>query len=435
MSYTPPLLAEVTAFITTTPLLSGATFTASIIDVNGYTQVQTEVRASHDGTINIEFCSDSACTDVVRTISIPYLASSGYQFFSSPAFGNFIKYQFTNNGALTQTDFYYTTKLLTTSLSPQVLTTNAFISPSMVTQLDRSITVGENPSGTLVNEKTEGVAFVTNTPLGIAGVFTSAILDLRGYQQVSTAIVSDQNGVATFQFMSDSIGTVVRTLNITYLASTGFQLLSAPAFTDYVRYSYTNGAVAQTTFHYETKFLTGALSGQLLPLNSPVASGMVANLGRNVLVGQQGIAGTYQNVSVTETINDAGTYYNLNVVSGARPSQITGRIRIAEVLNYLTVSTLQRTITAGKTFFVTDLFLTIDNSDTGNAGRVTLRDGLTVAGATILPIIIQEAVSSGSSTQVFLHTFSEPIQFSIGLFIEEGVGINTVAGTIVGYEE
>lgn len=435
MSYTPPLLAEVTAFITTTPLLSGATFTASIIDVNGYTQVQTEVRASHDGTINIEFCSDSACTDVVRTISIPYLASSGYQFFSSPAFGNFIKYQFTNNGVVTQTDFYYTTKLLTTALSPQILTTNAFISPSMVTQLDRSITVGENPSSTLVNEKVEGVAFVTNTPLGIAGVFTSAILDLRGYQQVSTAIVSNQNGVAKFEFMSDSIGTVVRTLNITYLASTGFQLLSAPAFTDYVRYSYTNGAVAQTTFHYETKFLTGALSGQLLPLNSPVASGMVANLGRNVIVGQQGIAGTYQNVSVTETINDAGTYYNLNVVSGARPSQITGRIRIAEVLNYLTVSTLQRTITAGKTFFVTDLFLTIDNSDTGNAGRVTLRDGLTVAGATILPIIIQEAISSGSSTQVFLHTFSEPIQFSIGLFIEEGVGINTVAGTIVGYEE
>ena len=435
MSYTPPLLAEVTAFKTTTLLASGATFSASIIDVNGYTQVQTEVRASHDGTINIEFCSDLACTDVVRSLSIPYLASSGYQFFSSPAFGNFIKYQFTNNGAVTQTDFYYTTKLLTTSLSPQVLTTNAFISPSMVAQLDRSITVGENPTGTLVNEKTEGVAFVTNTPLGIGGTFSTGILDLRGYQQVSTAIVSDQNGTASFQFMSNSTGTVVRTLNIAYLASTGFQLLSAPAFTDYVRYSYTNGSVAQTTLHYETKFLTGALSGQLLPLNSPVANGMVANLGRNVLVGQQGIAGTYQNVSVTETINDAGTYYNLNVVSGARPSQITGRIRIAEVLNYLTVSTLQRTITAGKTFFVTDLFLTIDNSDTGSAGRVTLRDGLTVAGATILPIIIQEAISSGSSTQVFISTFSEPIQFSIGLFIEEGAGINTVAGTIIGYEE
>lgn len=435
MSYTPPLLAEVTAFKTTTPLGNGATFTATIINVDGYTQVQTEILASHNGTITVEFCTDLACADVVRTLSVPYLASSGYQFFSSPAFGNFIKYQFTNTGGVTQTDFYYTTKLLTTSLSPQVLTTNAFIAPSMVTQLGRSITVGENPSMTLVNEKVEGVAFVTNTPLGIGGTFTTGILDLRGYQQVSTAIVSNQNGTATFEFMSDSIGTVVRTLNITYLASTGFQLLSAPAFTDYVRYSYTNGAVAQTTFHYETKFLTGALSGQLLPLNSPVAGGMVANLGRNVIVGQKGIGGTFENVSVTETLNDSGTFHNLNVVSGARPSQLTGRLKVAEVVNYITVSTLQRTITAGKTFFVTDLLLTIDNSDTGSAGRVNLRDGLTVAGAIVLPIIIQEAISSGSSTQVYIHTFLEPIEFSTGLFIEEGVGINTIAGTIIGYEE
>lgn len=434
MSYTPPLLAEETGFITTTPLASGATFTATIIDVDGYTQVQTEVRASHDGTINVEFCSDSGCTDVVRSLSIPYLATSGYQFFSSPAFGNFIKYQFTNNGVVTQTDFYYTTKLLTTSLSPQVLTTNAFITPSMVTQLDRSITVGENPTGTLVNEKTEGVAFVTNTPLGSGGTFTTGILDLRGYQQVSTAVVSDQNGTAKFEFMSDSIGTIVRTLNITYLASTGFQLLSAPAFTDYVRYSYTNGAVAQTTFHYETKFLTGALSGQLLPLNSPVASGMVANLGRNVIVGQQGTGGTFENVSLTQTTNDSGTYYNLNVVSGARPSQITGRVRVAEVVD-TAVSVLQRTITSGKTFFVTDLLLTIDNSDSGNSGRVNLRDGLTVTGATVLPIQVQESPTNESATQVVTHTFSEPIQFSTGLFIEEGVGINIVTGTIIGYEE
>ena len=434
MSYTPPLLAEVTAFKTTTLLASGATFSASIIDVNGYTQVQTEVRASHDGTINIEFCSDLAFTDVVRSLSIPYLASSGYQFFSSPAFGNFIKYQFTNNGAVTQTDFYYTTKLLTTSLSPQVLTTNAFISPSMVAQLDRSITVGENPTGTLVNEKTEGVAFVTNTPLGIGGTFSTGILDLRGYQQVSTAIVSDQNGTASFQFMSNSTGTVVRTLNIAYLASTGFQLLSAPAFTDYVRYSYTNGAVAQTTFHYETKFLTGALSGQLLPLNSPVAGGMVANLGRNVIVGQEGIGGTFENVSLTETVNDSGTYHNLNVVSGARPSQLTGRLRVAEVID-TSVSVLQRTITSGKTFFVTDLLLTIDNSDSANSGRVNLRDGLTVTGATVLPIQILEPANGKTATQVLTHTFSEPIQFSIGLFIEEGAGINIVTGTILGYEE
>ena len=105
MSYTPPLLAEKTAFLTTALLANGATFTASVVDVNGYSQVQTEILASHDGTINIEFCSDIACTDVVRSLSIPYVAANGYQFFAAPAFGNYIKYEFTN-GAVTQTDFY-----------------------------------------------------------------------------------------------------------------------------------------------------------------------------------------------------------------------------------------------------------------------------------------------------------------------------------------
>ena len=436
MSYTPPLLAELTAFKTTALLANGATYTSSAVDwdgdVNGYSQVQTEVLASHDGTIDISFCEDAAFTNVVRTISIPYVATNGYQFFAAPAFANFIKYEFTNNGGVTQTDFYYTTKLLTVPISPQLLTTGAFIAPSMVTTLGRSITVGENPSGTLVNEKVEGVSFVTGTPLGIAGTFTTAILDARGYQQVSTAIVSDQDGTATFEFISEG-STVVRTLNITYLASTGFQLLSAPAFTDYVRYSYTNGAVAQTDFHYETKFLTSSLSGQVLPLNAPIFGGMVANLGANILVGEDS-TGAFGKVSITNTSNDDGNYRNLNVVSGARPSQLAGRVKVSEVVD-TAVSVLQRTITAGKTFFITDILLTIDNTDSSSSGRVNLRDGTTVAGAIILPIQIQEASQNESATQTVQHTFSEPIEFSTGVFIEEGAGINTVTGVLIGYEE
>ena len=432
MSYTPPLSAEETAFITTVALGIGATFSAPVIDADGISQVQTEILASHDGTISINFCADVLCVDVVRSLSIPYVASGGYQFFAAPAFGNYIEYSFTNTSGVAQTDFYYTTKILTTAISPQLLTTNAFIAPAMVTTLGRSIAVGANPAGTLVNEKVEGVSFVTGTPLGIAGVFTTGILDARGYQQVSTAIVSDADGTATFEFISEG-STVVRTLNVAYSASTGFQLLSAPAFTDYVRYSYTNGAVAQTSFHYETKMLTGALSGQVLPLNSPVFGGMVANLGKNVIVGQDE-NGAFGNVSVTETTNDAGTYNNLNVVSGARPSQLPGRLKVSEVVD-TSVSVLQRTITAGKTFFVTDILLTIDNTDVNNTGRVNLRDGLTVAGAIVLPIQVQESPTQESSTQVVTHTFSEPIEFSTGLFIEEGAGINTVAGVLIGYEE
>ena len=290
MSYTPPLEAEKTGFKTTAILADTATYTSAAIAVDGFSQVQTEILASHDGTIDISFCSDVSCTDVIRSISIPYTASGGYQFFAAPAFGNYIKYEFTNNSGSLQTDFYYTTKILTTAINPQLLTTGAFIAPSMVTTLGRNIIVGQ-----------------------------------------------DENGA-------------------------------------------------------------------------------------------------FGNVSVTETTNDAGSYNNLNVVSGARPSQLAGRVKVSEVLD-TSVSVLQRTITAGKTFFITDVVLTIDNTDNSNTGRVNLRDGLTVAGGIILPLLIQESPTNESAVQVIQHTFSEPIEFSTGLFIEEGAGINTVTGVIIGYEE
>ena len=143
--------AEVTAFVTTALLASGATFDSGPLDANGKTQVQTEVNASHDGTINIYFCSDAAGLDVVRSLSIPYIAANGYQFFAAPAFVNYIKYEFTNNAGVTQTDFYYTTKFLTTGLSPQLLTTNAFIAPAMVANLGRNIIVGQNTAGNFNN--------------------------------------------------------------------------------------------------------------------------------------------------------------------------------------------------------------------------------------------------------------------------------------------
>jgi hypothetical protein len=290
MSYIPNQDAEITAFVTTSLLGSGATFNSGMLDAGTYSQVQTEINASHDGTIDISFCSDAAGLDVVRSLSIPYTAADGYQFFAAPAFVNFIRYEFTNNGGVTQTDFYYTTKFLSTSISPQLLTTGAFIAPAMVATLGRNIIVGQ-----------------------------------------------DENGV-------------------------------------------------------------------------------------------------FGNVSVTDTANDAGTYRNLNVVSGARPSQIAGRVKVSEVVD-TSVSVLQRTITAGKTFFVTDIVLTIDNSDTGDAGRVNLRDGLTVAGNIVLPIQVQEAPTNETAVQVVTHTFAEPIEFNTGLFIEEGVGINIVTGVMIGYEE
>jgi hypothetical protein len=152
MAYSPNQPAEQTAFVTGATLAAGATFDSGVLDANGYSQVQTEITANKDGTILIDFCSDPAGTDVVRSLSIPYVGADGYQFFAAPAFGNYIRYRFVN-GPTNQSDFYYTTKWLTTAISPQLLTTNAFIAEAMVSTLNRSMIVGQNDSGTFSNVK------------------------------------------------------------------------------------------------------------------------------------------------------------------------------------------------------------------------------------------------------------------------------------------
>ena len=323
MSYTPPLDAELTAFITTTPLASGATFTSTTVNVNGYSQVQTEVLASHDGTIDISFCSDVGLTDVVRSLSIPYVAANGYQFFAAPAFGNFIEYKFTNNGVVTQTDFYYTTKILTTAISPQLLTTGAFIAPSMVTSLGRNIQVGQNPSETFQNIPSDGLGFSTFTPLISGATYDSGVLDMSKYSQVQTDVTSDGSGTIDIEFIRDAAGTdVLRNLSIPYVGGSGFKMFSAPAFTPYVRYQFTSTTTGMTDFYFDTKFTTKSISGQILGMEDFISPSMVANLGRNVIVGKNQ-AGRYNNVSID-------TENNLNV-NASNPKTSYDEIPIAEM--------------------------------------------------------------------------------------------------------
>jgi hypothetical protein len=296
MSYTPPLEAEITAFKTTALLGSGVTYQSSVDwngDVNGYTQVQTEVNASHDGTIRIDFCEDAAFTVVVRTLTIPYVAADGYQFFSAPAFVNFIRYSFTNDAGVTQTEFYYTTKITTTGISPQLLTTGAFIAPAMVATLGRNIIVGQ-----------------------------------------------DENGV-------------------------------------------------------------------------------------------------FGNATVTSTTNSAGTYQNLNVVSGARPSQLPGRTPVLVDINLVSASAVAYTVTALKKLYITDLLLSFENTSTGDPVQGNLED--TLGGAVKVRFIAPEAVNSTTTTTEYSHTFAEPISFSteVYVFIASGGGIGNgiLSGTLIGYEE
>lgn len=276
--------------------------------------------------------------------------------------------------------------------------------------------------------------FETTATLGIGGTFDSGIIDLRGFTQVDTRIVADQDGVITVEWYSDAAGTdTVRVLTIPYAASDGFQLFSAPAFTPFNRYIYTNGTVAQGDFFFEQKNLRTSLSPQILGVTSFIAGGMVAQLNRSILVGTD-VGGTYSNVSVAATTNSSGTSQNLQVVSGARPSQLPGRTPVVVVTNGITVPTLEYTVTAGKTLYITDMLVTVEQS-ANNLGQLLIRDGLTVAGTIVVPIFVPDPGAGSSTVTTVSHTFAEALPFTTGVFYDEASGTLTMSGTLIGYEE
>jgi hypothetical protein len=79
----------------------------------------------------------------------------------------------------------------------------------------------------------------------------------------------------------------------------------------------------------DTKFTTKSISGQILGLNDFVAGGMVANLGRNVIVGRND-AGGFNNVN-TDTTNNL----KVNIQS---PSTAFGEIQVAEMTPVIQVT-------------------------------------------------------------------------------------------------
>ena len=276
--------------------------------------------------------------------------------------------------------------------------------------------------------------FETTTPLGAGVPFDSGIIDLRGYTQVDTRIVSDQDGTITIRWYSDAAGTdEVRTLVIPYAASSGFQLFSAPAFTPFVRYVYTNGATPQTDFFFEQKNLRTSLSPQILGVTSFIAGGMVTQLNRSIIVGADS-AGGYNNVSVAPTTNSAGTFNNLQVVSGARPSQLPGRTPVRIIVNNETAPYLAYTVSAGKKLYITDVLITAENAASA-LGRLEVYDALTAAGTPILPVFIPDPGAGATTVSTVQHTFSEPLEFSTGVYWDEAAGTLTMSGLMLGYEE
>jgi hypothetical protein len=257
--------AEEAGFLTTATLTNGSTYNSPTISVEGFTQVQTEVNASHDGSMTFEFYSDAGATDQVRSLTVPYTAANGFQLFGAPAFTNYVKYSFTNNSGSDQTDFYFTTKTLSTGLSPQTLRVDAFLSPAMMSNVSRSVSVGENPNGVYTNLPSSGIDDnnTTSTPLGISGNFTGAWTNVSLFAEIKCAVVSDVESVNCFlQLSADGVNVDTSLSLPPQLIAGKYRFIhSLNPSLPYFRVVYDNGAVAQSEFVLTTQLLVQTGNG------------------------------------------------------------------------------------------------------------------------------------------------------------------------------
>jgi len=205
------------------------------------------------------------------------------------------------------------------------------------------------------------IAFSTSALLGSGATYSSGVLSLIGYTQVQTDVLSNVNGTVTISFLEDAAGTVtLRTLTIPYVGGSGYQMFSAPAFTPYVKYQFTANAAGQTSFYFDTKFMTQALSGQVLGLDAFVSPSMVANLGRNILVGKTTGGNSYKNVNI-----DAQSNLEVAIKS---PLTAFGEMSTAEA-----VPVIQIDFVYGINNVTTNTTLTGSGTATGASGMLTLQ--------------------------------------------------------------
>jgi hypothetical protein len=290
----------------------------------------------------------------------------------------------------------------------------------------RSTPIPSEPAATLGSK--------TTTLLTNGQIYDSGTVAIFEYSQVQTSIVSDKNGTIDIEFYEDALGTnLLRALSIPYFSANGFETFSTICFTDYVKYKFTCTEVGQSLFFYETKLFKTSLSPQLVDLKSTIAGGMLSQLNRSVLVGLEG-DGNYANVTVVETSNDAGVYHSLQVVNGARPSQVFGRTAVSIVPDEVTASALLRATTANKTFYATDIILTIDNSGSV-PGTLKLRNGIIAAQPVVACFMVADPPGAASSDTVVTASFQEPIQFDTGVWLDIAAGTLIICGVINGYEE
>jgi hypothetical protein len=255
-----PNLHDGVAFRTEVALGIGGVYTSPVTPTEGYSQIETHLFSDVEGTLVGRWYNDESKTTLIRTFTRPYTGNEvgTVSYFSSPVFGPYLEYEYTN-GATGQASFFMDFHNRTQAISGQVIGLEDYLPPNIVANVGRNVTASRQPDGTYKNNPHNGVAFSTTANLGIGAVYTSPWMDTDGYNSIEVFITSDVPSAVRgidVEFTDSLTGLAVQEEHFyTFGAEDierGYLELEFPPKMVGFQIKYTNGATAQTNFLLQT---------------------------------------------------------------------------------------------------------------------------------------------------------------------------------------
>lgn len=409
-----------------TLLGAGETFTGTYQDVLGFSSITVHYYSDQSSAIDgliFEYSSDGITTHS----SEAYTAAANYGH--SHVLGINTRYFRVRyiNGATPQTAFSLQTIYHIHAPVPHSHKIDEPITGEHGAQLSKSIITGKNPDGTFVNESSSGVisSNSTDTPLGIAGVFTGDYFDSSGYAAVSVACYTDQVGTITIETSNDGIN-ILRTSTANILANTPFYRAETPVG-KYIRMTFTNtSGIAQTFLRLQTLAKIVPTSATAIFISTPLTSNSVALNSRSILAGEQE-NGIFGNVGLSNTSS-------VKVAITDRPSEVRNRVKVEKQIfnvSLTAANTLIHTVTPGKMLYMESFIASYINN--ANAiGEWRLRDSTTDKMGFLVGEKVLGGVSPGGATSPPLP---EPIPFTTSVTVNEISGDIQLSFYFIGYEE
>lgn len=416
-------------------LAGSGTFVGEWEDIRKYAETTVNVFGTPSvapGTLFFEYSPDGVNADV----SVPYVLSGPQSFVPLPlrTVLPYFRIRYTN-GATALTALRITTVYHWESAKHITRVINQVIDENEPVENIRAFIGGKSPDGPFTNVPASGVATLnsSNTPLGSGGVFTGTVISTLGFVAASVAVKSNQNSASmgiVFSFYADLLGTrLLKTAVFTYGSAPNGTAFQVPAISGpYMRVSYTNGAVAQSTFELLTTLSVTAPPSDVLSISETINANTAAQITKSSIVGQQE-NGVYAN----SKLSNSGSQM---VAIADRPDEVRGRTAVIIPVNRTTVSaaaggSVLYTVTGGKVLYVSAFIFTTLNDDAA-IGEWRLRDSTTVKSAFLMA---QRTLGNPVAASAPSPTLPQPIRFATNVNAILITGTIFLSGFLIGYEE